>query len=179
MISAPPPVVPVATGTQDPMPIVVTQDASNPRMGPGLRLRTERRGDFFQQLNDPSQPKDVTVVELYVIIQSASFPRGLGPARLSGCSAVASALRSGRRGRWFESTHPDHFSSPRPHGIYSVASSGLLHNTSATTPPPSLAALCVIIVPLLGRTTGCRSSSCPNQQNRGATCHSEAMTGLP
>ena len=26
----------------------------------------------------------------------------------SGCSAVASALRSGRRGRWFESTHPDH-----------------------------------------------------------------------
>ena len=28
----------------------------------------------------------------------------------SGCSAVASALRSGRRGRWFESTHPDQFS---------------------------------------------------------------------
>ena len=24
-------------------------------------------------------------------------------------NAVASALRSGRRGRWFESTHPDHF----------------------------------------------------------------------
>ena len=28
---------------------------------------------------------------------------------VSGCSAVASALRSGRRGRWFESTHPDQF----------------------------------------------------------------------
>ena len=24
-------------------------------------------------------------------------------------NAVATALRSGRRGRWFESTHPDHF----------------------------------------------------------------------
>jgi hypothetical protein len=26
----------------------------------------------------------------------------------SGCGAVGSALRSGRRGRWFESSHPDH-----------------------------------------------------------------------
>ncbi len=25
----------------------------------------------------------------------------------AGCSAVGSALRSGRRGRWFESSHPD------------------------------------------------------------------------
>lgn len=25
----------------------------------------------------------------------------------SGCSTVGSALRSGRRGRWFESGHPD------------------------------------------------------------------------
>ena len=32
-----------------------------------------------------------------------------GMVGLSGCSAVASALRSGRRGRWFESTHPDHW----------------------------------------------------------------------
>ena len=42
-----------------------------------------------------------------------SGPRGLYYGinfRLtSGCSAVASALRSGRRGRWFESTHPGYF----------------------------------------------------------------------
>ena len=42
-----------------------------------------------------------------------SGPRGLYYGIIfrltSGCSAVASALRSGRRGRWFESTHPDHF----------------------------------------------------------------------
>ena len=29
--------------------------------------------------------------------------------RLSGCGAVGSARRSGRRGRWFESSHPDLF----------------------------------------------------------------------
>ena len=28
--------------------------------------------------------------------------------QLAGCSAAGSALRSGRRGRWFESSHPDH-----------------------------------------------------------------------
>ena len=31
----------------------------------------------------------------------------LYPIGLSGCSAVGSALRSGRRGRAFESPHPD------------------------------------------------------------------------
>ena len=31
--SAPPSVVPVATGTQDPTPILVLRDASNPRLG--------------------------------------------------------------------------------------------------------------------------------------------------
>ena len=30
-------------------------------------------------------------------------------AARSGCSAVGSARRSGRRGRWFESSHPDFF----------------------------------------------------------------------
>ena len=47
-----------------------------------------------------------------------SFPQSAGLAYNSawlnpigsGCSAVASALRSGRRGRWFESTHPDQVS---------------------------------------------------------------------
>ena len=32
---------------------------------------------------------------------------------LSGCSAVGSALRSGRRGRSFESSHPDHLKARR------------------------------------------------------------------
>ena len=32
---------------------------------------------------------------------------------MSGCGAVGSARRSGRRGRWFESSHPDHH--PPPH----------------------------------------------------------------
>ena len=32
---------------------------------------------------------------------------GFTPIMQSGCSAVGSALRSGRRGRKFESCHPD------------------------------------------------------------------------
>ena len=40
--------------------------------------------------------------------------------RQSGCSAVGSALRSGRRGRAFESPHPDH-----------KQKAGLLHRKSA------------------------------------------------
>ena len=38
------------------------------------------------------------------------------PAKRTGCGAVGSALRSGRRGRKFESSHPD-FSV----GLYNVA----------------------------------------------------------
>lgn len=32
----------------------------------------------------------------------------------SGCGAVGSAPRLGRGGRWFETSHPDHFSSSQP-----------------------------------------------------------------
>ena len=41
---------------------------------------------------------------------------------MSGCGAVGSARRSGRRGRWFKSSHPDHPHAPARRRISRIAS---------------------------------------------------------
>jgi hypothetical protein len=45
---------------------------------------------------------------------SFSLFRSFPAAILSGCSAVGSAMRSGRIGRWFESSQPDHLQKNLP-----------------------------------------------------------------
>ena len=53
--------------------------------------------------------KPVLQIFPYKIVSVSEKYRTFAPAKqCTGCSAVGSALRSGRRGRAFESPHPDH-----------------------------------------------------------------------
>ena len=62
-------------------------------------------------------------------------PKKKTNAFLAGCSAVGSALRSGRRGRQFESGHPDKMRKVYPPVAASRASGGFFLPRHATVLP--------------------------------------------